>query len=120
MHVNSLTRELKTHQKMLMKVRALDKDLYALKNQPKTDKHVLMTVAQQSLQDSPLKEVITEITQKNDGGISLHFNDVNFDELMRWLIILRDQKGITVNSFEATAVEIQSGYVMADITLRSL
>ena len=113
-----LTYQLEENKKMLIKVREQNFALQEFKNQPKTAKNLMMIVVQQSFRNSPLKNTLVDITQNSDGTVALSFNNVNFDELMRYLMVLRYQKGIVVDSFKASAIESQLGYVIAEIVLR--
>ncbi len=119
-NMNFSTQKLAKNKKLLINMQTLDRDILQLKNQSRTDKNSLMMVIQSTLQVSPLKNSIENTTQKSDGTVGVQFKVVNFDELMRWLVLLRDQKGIVIESFEATAIEIQFGYVSAELVLRSL
>ena len=84
------------------------------KYQAKTN---LFSKVEQGLKLAGISGDLTSITPSSDNGVSLRFDDVNFDKFIRWLLQTHNQYGLLVESFNVTNTT-KEGRVRVSIDIR--
>lgn len=59
------------------------------------------------------------VPEQKGGGVRLWFEGVGFDELLAWVISLRDQHGVVVSAIQVTREGNEAGKVRANLTLEA-
>lgn len=77
----------------------------------------LFTTIENSLTSNGLKSELKDIKQNQDGTITLTFDQVDFDDLINYLISLQQQYGIIITTFNSSKLP-NTGYVKCEVVLQ--
>lgn len=77
----------------------------------------LFTTIENSLASNGLKSELKDIKQNQDGTITLTFDQVDFDDLINYLISLQQQYGIIITTFNSSKLP-STGYVKCEVVLQ--
>jgi type II secretory pathway component PulM len=75
----------------------------------------LLSTVQNDIANTPLKSALAQLQQSDNDSVQLHFQQVNFDELIRWLATLCHTHSLTITQMSITP-SANNGIV--DMTLR--
>lgn len=78
----------------------------------------MLSTVSQSLKDSALASLVSEIKQTNDLKVTVNFKQVNFDDLIQWLLNIRKQYGLQVDQIQIEQVSTAPGLVQAALVLK--
>ena len=119
--VDELREEIQREQRTWAWVKEADKKMQALekKQQPPSSHSQLaqLNALQQKIQISPIAAMLTQLVQTGPDELRVSFANVDFDQLMTWLIRFSQQEGFTVTQAtvqRGTALEI----VQADFVFK--
>lgn len=121
-HLDNLRHDIQTSQQLLMWMQASNKKILTIENQQKKQKSrlkirgSLLGIIQKRANQSPLAKNISFIQQADNNAVQLQFKNVNFDQLMSWLIQLWQTQGIVISQMSVTPVSAQ-GIVEAEVVL---
>lgn len=77
----------------------------------------LFSKVEQGLKRAGISSELSSITPGEENGVSLRFDDVNFDKFIRWLMQTHNTYGLTVESFNVTN-STKTGRVRVSIDIR--
>lgn len=78
----------------------------------------MLSTVSQSLKDNALTSLVSEIKQTNDLKVTVNFKQVNFDDLIQWLLNIRKQYGLQVDQIQVEQVSTAPGLVQAALVLK--
>jgi type II secretory pathway component PulM len=78
---------------------------------------MFLPTVENSLTESGLMPVVSELSLTNDNLVNLQFNEVEFDGLMQWLVTLREKYGIQVQELNAVPAELP-GFAQVSMQLK--
>jgi type II secretory pathway component PulM len=122
---NELMRTQIQHNKQLLVwMKAANQQIEALKKNKKTYKASitgasLLSIVQNSIKLSPLKNQFTQLKQSESDSIQLNFQSVQFDALVTWLIKIWQEQSINVSHISVTSLGT-TGNVNAEINLEKM
>jgi general secretion pathway protein M len=79
----------------------------------------LLSTLQNSIQQSPLKNKITQLKQSENDSVQLNAQSINFDELISWLIKIWEEQGMSVSQLSIVP-QGPIGNVNAEIRLKKI
>jgi type II secretory pathway component PulM len=97
------------NQSMLAWMNATDKRIQAAANNHQA--HVAVTSAsllsalQDDLNQNPISKNVTELQQADNDSVEVHFKQVGFDNMMRWLLEAGQKLQLTVTSLSITPTD---------------
>ena len=101
-------------QNATIKVQALQKQDKTI---TKLTPDAALTIIDQSLKDNGLSSSISELKQTADLKVTVTFKQVNFDELMQWLITIRKQYGLQVDQIAIEQPATIPGIIQARLVV---
>jgi type II secretory pathway component PulM len=116
--VDHLRDQLHKNKNLLGWMQESDKRIQLLeKNQQPHSKKTasLLSIVQDDLNQNPIAKNMTALQQADNDSIELHFQQVSFDNMMRWLITMTRQQQIIIT--QMTVVPSQSPGIV-DVVLK--
>lgn len=118
--IDNLRSQITKNKNLLIWMQSADKQMQTIvkESQTKTSKNngSILGVVQSDINKSALKSNLTQLKQAENDTVQVTFQKVGFDNLMKWLIHLWQQDGLTV--LQATITPGDSlGVVSADLIL---
>lgn len=112
--------DIMTDQEVLSYMQVAAPRILAAKGQTKPsatlNAEMFLPTVENTLKENGMSSVVSELSLTNDNQVSVVFKEVEFDSLMQWLVDLRKQYGIKVQTFTATPAELP-GFVQASLQL---
>jgi type II secretory pathway component PulM len=120
-YVNTLRERIDADQKLLFLLKAADKEIQKREGQVNNLKTVLspvtlMSDVQKQITHDKLDSMLTQIKQANNQAIEVHFQNIDFDKLIRLLITITKKENVMILQMSVVAAPTP-GIVNADIIL---
>ena len=121
-HIASMRNSIKSNQKTLVFMQEADKEIQKKESQSNTKAKTTSPVAllgflQKQINQSQLNQQLTQLKQATNDSIELHFQKIEFDKLMNFLIKIVKEQSVSITQLSATA-ESSPGVVNADVMLK--
>lgn len=116
-----LRKQIVSNEKTLLWMQTIDQRISATRGNEhaqKTSAVLLLGILQKEIESAGLQQSLMQLKQNNNGMIELHFQKVQFDELMKLLIQINKQHGTDIVQMSALA-DPSPGIVNADIYVKS-
>ena len=121
--VNNMREQIRHDQELLGWMQQTDKQIQALAktSQPAPTAHAtgsLLSIVQKQINRTPLVSSLKQLHQGENDSVQMSFQQVDFDQLMAWLIQLSQQQGLIVSQMSVTP-STSPGIVATDLVLKS-
>lgn len=121
-HVAQMRKQLTAQQKLLLWMQQAQKELKQNQNSNASNSQAMTPVAllsylQKQLEQAGLMQSTTQLKQIDADRVSLHFQNVSFDALLRVLISALHAQRVTITQLSAVA-QTTPGIVNADVIIR--
>jgi general secretion pathway protein M len=122
-HIAEMRKQIATDQKTLQWMEVADKAIQKVegKSQGKgkaVAPVVLLSILQKRINSAGLEQYLKQLKQATNESIEAHFQKIEFDKLMKLLISVTKEEGVTVTQMLATT-ENAPGVINADILLKA-
>lgn len=123
-HVASMRSKIITQQKTLLWMQAADKEINKIESHS-VSKHktispvMMLSYLQKQIKQAGLESNLTQLKQASNDTITMHFNKVEFDKLMKLITIISKEQSVLVSQLSALS-DNSPGVVTADVSLKIL
>ncbi|OGT42634.1 MAG: hypothetical protein A3F42_07025 [Gammaproteobacteria bacterium RIFCSPHIGHO2_12_FULL_37_34] len=119
-HIAFMRERVKTNQQVLSWMQSADQEIQKINKQ--TDHKIispiiLLTLLQKQMSQFGLEKNLTQLKQATNETIDMHFQKVEFDQLIRLLLFVTKQYAVSISQVTAIA-EGTPGLVNADVVLK--
>lgn len=121
-HVDTMRKQISTDQKTLAWMQAADQEIQKVEGKSKgknkiTTPIVLLSVLQKQIKSAGFDKVLTQLKQTTNDTIEVGFRKIEFDKLMKFLITMTSDQGVTITQMSATSENLP-GIVTAEILIK--
>jgi general secretion pathway protein M len=120
--IHLMRQHIKTEQQTLAWMRAADKEIKQIETHTKnksaaTTPVALLNTLQKQIEDANLAPFLTDLKQSSPDTISIHFQKVEFDNLMRLLLTILKTQNVSVTQMSVVA-ENSPGMVNVEVLVK--
>lgn len=122
-HVENMRQRIATDQKTLLWMQSADKTMQQMGNKSAKNKPVSIVVFLSQMQDgikqAGLENTLTQLKQSANESIEMHFQKVEFDKLMSFLVVVMKEHPVSISRLSVVATDAP-GVVTADIVMKQV
>lgn len=119
--VTALRTQIRSDQGLLTWMQNADQQIRSLEKietvAPSSSQRSLLGILQNAINETPLAKNVKQLHQMDVDSVQMVFENVNFDELMTWLIHMTKQENLMITQMIITPMN-RSGLVHADLILK--
>jgi len=120
-HIEDMRKRIATNQKTLLWMRSADRTMQNMGHQSAKKKTVSLVMflseMQHRIQSAGLLSSLTQLKQSANEAIEMHFQTVEFDKLIRFLLAVTHDYPVSISRFSVSKTDV-SGVVSADIVMK--
>lgn len=121
-HLDNMRKQISSDQKALLTIQAINQDIQKIENEAKNKTKAssainLLTAMQAKIQEARLEPNLRELKQISNDIVQVQFQNVDFDRVIRLLIIVCKEQGASITQMSAVA-ESSPGTVNMNVSLK--